>query len=76
MEVAMTGRPRVFAPAQTFGGVTPLSQPGRGTYASAEPNASTPSQLLLPPRLIIPPSASVKRSLWAFRTPKLKLPND
>jgi hypothetical protein len=66
----------VFEPAQTFFCANPLAQSGGSPYASAGPNTSTPSQLLLPPRLIIPPSASVKRSLWAFRAPKLKLPND
>jgi hypothetical protein len=67
--------PECIAPVQTFRGVTPFSPPaGRGQ--SSEAAASTPTVLLLSPRLIVPASTIVKRSLWVFRTPKLELLKD
>ena len=76
----MTVRPRriasgLIAPAQTFCGATPFS-PSAGCGRSSEGDASTPARLLLPPRLIVPASTTVKRSLWVFRTTKLGLLKD
>ena len=75
----MTSRPRPIAPggivpAQTFRGATPLSP--SADCASGGPDASAPARLLLPPRLIVPASTTVKRSLWVFRTSKLELLKD
>ena len=64
-----------IAPAQTFRGATPWS-PSAGCGRSPEGDASAPASLLLPPRLIVPASTTVKRSLWVFRTPKLELLKD
>jgi hypothetical protein len=77
----MTNRPRRIvpgwiAPAQTFCGTTPLS-PSEGSARTPEvSDALAPARLLLPPRLIVPASATVKRSLWEFRTAKLELLKD
>jgi hypothetical protein len=67
--------PGWIAPAQTFCGATPFS-PSAGCVHSSEADASTPAGLLLPPRLIVPASTTVKRSLWVFRRPKLELLKD
>jgi hypothetical protein len=82
----MTSRPRQIAPgqiapgqiapAQTFCGATPLLPSGGSARSSEGSDVPAPSRLLLPPRLIVPASTTVKRSLWVFRTPKLALLKD
>jgi hypothetical protein len=76
----MTNQPRrifpgLIGPAKTLYGATLLS-PSADCGCALEGDASAPARLLLPPRLIIPASATVKRSLWVFRTPKLELLKD
>jgi hypothetical protein len=73
----MTVRPRriasgLIAPAQTFCGATPFSPSGGIARSPEASDVPAPARLLLPPRLIVPASTTVKRSLWVFRTPKLK----
>jgi hypothetical protein len=72
MECCMTDRPRLIEPAQMFRRSTPSPHSGgphgQGTHV--------PARLLLPPRLIVPASSTVKRSLWVFRTPKSELLKD
>jgi hypothetical protein len=67
--------PGRIAPAQTFCGATPFS-PSGGSARSSEASDVQPARLLLPPRLIVPASTTVKRSLWVFRAPKLELLKD
>jgi len=67
-DLSRRGRPR-------FRRTSPSSHSGRGPYSAAGP-LPAPSRVLLPPRLILPASTTVKRSLWVFRTPKLKLLKD
>jgi hypothetical protein len=69
----MVDRSRQMQNASAFHRMTPLPAFGRGPSA---PNGAAPARLVIPPRLIIPPLASVKRSLWVFRTRKLELPRD
>jgi hypothetical protein len=60
------GAPTFFrsTPAPASANVAPLS------------NGPAPTRLFIRPGLIILPSASVTRSLWVFRAPKLVLPKD
>ena len=69
----MTDRPRLIEPAQMFRRATPFPHSGS---PHAPDGSDVPARLLLPPRLIIPASATVKRSLWVFRTPKSELLKD
>jgi hypothetical protein len=68
--------PGLIAPAQTFCGATPFSPSGGSARSSEASDVHAPARLLLPPRLIVPASTTVKRSLWVFRTPKLELLKD
>ena len=68
--------PGLIAPPQTFCDATPFSQFGGSIFSPEGCDAIAPAQLLLPPRLIVPASATVKRSLWVFRTKKLELLKD
>jgi hypothetical protein len=66
----MADRPRLVTPgpierAQAFRcAAMPLNTGG---------SPSAAARLVLPPRRIVPASATVKRSLWVFRAPKLEL---
>lgn len=77
----MTVRPRRIVvpgptePAQMFRGATPFSASGASAPVSEESGVLA-SGLLLPPRLLLPPSTTVRRSLWVFRTPKRELLKD
>jgi hypothetical protein len=71
----MVDQTQLTGPAQTFRKETPFSKFRSSSHLLAEPNALTPSLLLLP-RLITFASVTVKRSVWAFPTPKLELSKD
>lgn len=61
---------------QAFSGPTSPPVPGTGAYLTPSKNRPASAGPLILPRLIIPPSVSVKRSLWVFRAPKLELMKD
>jgi hypothetical protein len=69
----MADQTQLTGSEQKFRNKTPFSKFRSSSHLLA--NALMPSLLLLP-RLIIPASVTVKRSVWAFRTPKLELPKD
>jgi hypothetical protein len=68
----MVDRFRQIQGAQTFHRTAPL--PGNGLHTS--PSKIGSARLLIPQRRVIPPSASVERAVWLFRTLKLELPAD
>jgi len=72
----MIDRPRLFEPVATLRRATPFSLCVAGPVAAGAPEAAAPLRLLLPPRLIVPVSVTVKRSLWLFRAPRLNLLKD
>jgi hypothetical protein len=63
--------------APTFLYAMSAAAPGCAVRAAPLPKGAAASPLLIRPRLIIPPSASMQHFVWAFRrTPKLVLPED
>jgi len=61
----MADRPRLLAPG-----------PRPALPLNAGRSSSAPARLVLLPRLIVPASATVKRSFWVLRAPKLPLLRD
>jgi hypothetical protein len=63
--------------APTFLYAMSASAPGCAVRAARLPDGAAVTPLLIRPRLIIPPLASMQHSVWVFRrTPKLVLPED
>jgi hypothetical protein len=75
----MIDRPRVIKPAQMSAGIAAFL---RRTCAVAGPRApvdhgeATFPHLVVPARLIVPATATVKHSLWVFRAQKPSLFKD
>jgi hypothetical protein len=63
--------------APTFLYTMSAAAPGFAVRAAPLPNGAAARPLLIRPRLIIPPSASMQHSVGVFRrTPRLVLPED
>jgi hypothetical protein len=72
----MTDRPRLIEAPLAFRRTTAVLQARSSSGSLNRSNVPAPSRLVLPRRLLVPASATVKQSLWVFRTPKQTLLKD
>jgi hypothetical protein len=72
----MTARLRLIAPMQTVTRAPPLLLLEGTAVSVEEPNEPAPISVLIPERLFMPVSVTIKRSLWVLHTTKQQLFKD